>query len=98
MADSTEKKVDERLSKDLTRWRKAGDLEDVRRLQWRAIKMAERVAYDPRSTRSEVLQASTRITQAVRCYLKVLEADDLLERIEALEDAFETRTNGHYQL
>jgi uncharacterized small protein (DUF1192 family) len=87
MPDSNGKNVDQRLSKDLTRWRKAGDLEDLRRIQWRAVKMAERVAYDPRATRDEVLKASTRITQATTAYLKVLQVGELEERVKALEQA-----------
>jgi hypothetical protein len=95
MADSSEKNVDEGLSKRLTKWRKPGDLEDLRRIQWRAVKMAERVAYDPRATRDEVLKASTRITQATTAYLRVLEADDLEKRVEALEEAQERQqSNG----
>lgn len=95
MADSDQKSVDEGLSKRLTKWRKCGDLEDLRRIQWRAVKMAERVAYDAKATREEVLKASTRITQATRAYLKVLQVGELEERVKALEEA-QQRTNGIY--
>lgn len=98
MAASDEKNVDEGLSKTLTRWRKTGDLEDLRRIQWRAVKMAERVAYDPKATRDEVLKASTRITQATRAYLKVLQVGEYEERISALEEAVQQgQTNGIYR-
>lgn len=78
-----------------SRWRKTGDLPDVRRIAWRAMKLAEHVAYDEGATKAEILTASSRLTQAVQAYLKVLEAADLTERVEALERAVEARsTNG----
>lgn len=82
------------LSRPLRRWRAVGDLDDARRIQWRAVRAAERVMYDPQATRSEVLNAVTRITQAVRCYLAVIEAAELEARVAALEELLQTR-NGH---
>ena len=59
------------------------------------MKLAEHVAYDEGATKAEILTASSRLTQAVQAYLKVLEAADLTERVEALERAVEARsTNG----
>jgi len=77
------------MSDSLTKWRKLGTAEDARRLQWRAVKTAERImykAYD-RGDEEQALKALTRLNQANQTYLKVLEADELEERIEALEEA-----------
>lgn len=76
------------------RWRKTGGLSDVQRIAWRAMKLAEHVAYDDGATKAEILSASARLTQAVQTYLKVLEAADLTERVEALERALQARENG----
>jgi uncharacterized small protein (DUF1192 family) len=79
------------------RWRKPGDLPDVQRIAWRAMKLAEHVAYDEGATKAEILTASSRLTQAVQAYLKVLEYAELEERLSALEEAFErSRRNGHH--
>lgn len=76
------------------RWRKTGDIDDVKRVAWRAIKLAEHVAYDEGATKSEMLSASARMTQAVQAYLKVLEAGELEERVAAIEATLEARKNG----
>ena len=81
---------DETLSKPLRKWRKPGELDDLKMRVWRAVRAAERVMYDERSTRSEVLKAATTMQQSARTYVSILEADDLLERIEALEAGLES--------
>jgi hypothetical protein len=60
------------------------------------VKTAERImyrAYD-RGDEEQALKALTRLTQANQTYLKVLEADELEARIEALEEAVANSHNG----
>lgn len=82
----------------LPQWRAPMDGEDLRRYQTRAVKAAERILYDSyeEGDRDAALKAVTRLTQAVQCYLRVLEAHELEERVAALEEAQERReaTNG----
>jgi len=82
----------------LPKWRAPADVDDMRRYQTRAVKAAERLLYDSyeRGDNDTALKAVTRLTQAVRCYLKVLQVHDLEERVEALEDAMQSQrtTNG----
>jgi len=77
----------------LPKWRASMDTSDLRRYTMRAVKAAERILYDSydRGDTDTALKAVTRLTQAAQTYLKVLEADELEERIEALEEAIETR-------
>lgn len=73
------------------------DVDDLRRYQTRSIKAAERILYDAyeRGDDDMALKASTRITQAVQAYLKVLQVGELEERVKALEQAQEQRSaNG----
>jgi uncharacterized small protein (DUF1192 family) len=84
----------------LPKWRKPIDTGDLRRYVMRAVKTAERIMYDAYEggDKETALKACTRLTQAGQTYLKVLEADELEERIEALEETVEQRaaqTNGH---
>jgi len=85
MPDSSESGED----RHLPRWNKLDDLEDARRRQMRAVKTAERIMYEAYEAGKTdlALTASTRLTQAVRCYLKVMEATDFEKRIERLEEA-----------
>lgn len=73
----------------LPRWRANMDVSDLRRYTMRAVKAAERILYDAYDAgdTDTALKAVTRLTQAAQTYLKVLEADDLEARIEALEEA-----------
>jgi len=93
---SSQRTGSERPVKPPLRWRKPGDLPDVQRIAWRAMKLAEHVAYDDRATKAEILTASSRLTQAVQAYLKVLEYAELEERLSALEAAVERRSNGSH--
>jgi hypothetical protein len=79
----------------LPKWRANMDTGDLRRYVTRAVKAAERIMYDAygRGDEDLALKACTRLTQAAQTYLKVLEADELEERIEALE----ARIDGHQQ-
>ena len=84
----------------LPKWRAPMDTSDLRRYVMRAVKTAERIMYDAyeRGDDDTALKACTRLTQAGQTYLKVLEADELEERIEALEERVEeqrTAANGH---
>ena len=84
----------------LPRWRAPMDTGDLRRYVNRAVKAAERIMYDAyeRGDDDLALKACTRLTQAAQTYLKVLEADELEERIEALEEWAEndrSTSNGH---
>jgi hypothetical protein len=78
----------------LPRWRANMDASDLRRYVMRAVKASERIMYDAydRGDDDLALKAATRLTQAAQTYLKVLEADDLEERIEAIEAALENQT------
>lgn len=80
----------------LPRWRAVGNLSDVRRLQWRAVKAAERIVYDAYEDgdREECRKAVTSLSNAVRAYMSVVEAEDLEQRIERLE-SHRFPTNGH---
>ena len=82
----------------LPKWRAPADVGDMRRYQTRAVKAAERLLYDAyeRGDDDTALKAVTRLTQAVQCYLKVLQVHDLEERVEALETAMQSqpRANG----
>jgi len=89
---------------DLKKWRACDDLGKLRTRVHRAMRSAEAVMYaaGEEGDRAGVLKAATTVQQTARCYLKVLEADELEERIEALEETLDEResaaTNGtlHY--
>ena len=85
-------------NRHLPRWRAPADVDDMRRYQTRAVKSAERLLYDAyeRGDDDTALKAVTRLTQAVQCYLKVLQVHDLEERVEALEEQMQSQpaTNG----
>ncbi|PEN10383.1 hypothetical protein CRI94_17350 [Longibacter salinarum] len=78
----------------LPRWRANMDAKDLRRYVMRAVKAAERIMYDAydRGDEDMSLKACTRLTQAAQTYLKVLEADELEERLEAVEKALENQS------
>lgn len=82
---------------DLKKWRACDDLGKLRTRVHRAMRAAETVMYaaGKEGDRACVLKAATTMQQTARTYLKVLEADELLERIEALEAAQERQqSNG----
>ena len=81
---------------ELKKWRACDDLAKLRTRVHRAVRAAEAVMYaaGEEGDRAGVLKAATTVQQTARTYLKVLEADELEERIEALEEAFEERQNG----
>lgn len=72
----------------LPEWRSPMDLDATRRRQMRAVKAAERIMYDSyeRGDVETALKACTRLTQAVRCYIRVLEAQEFEDRISRLEE------------
>jgi hypothetical protein len=74
---------------NLPRWCKLDTVEDLRRRQMRALKTAERIMYESyeNGDMEGALKAATRLTQAARCYLKTVEADEVMDRLEALEEA-----------
>lgn len=80
----------------LPRWNKLDDLEDARRRQMRAVKTAERIMYDAYEEGDDelALTAATRLTQAVRCYVKVVEASEIEQRISSLENAVRASGDG----
>lgn len=87
------------VAEALKRWRACDDIDGIRRRVFRALRIAEEVAYSEGASRSERLKACTVMQQTARTYLKVIEADELLERVEALEQAQEAaKSNGklHY--
>lgn len=71
-----------------------GDLSDARRLQWRAVKAAERLLYDQYEDgdREEARKAVTTLTQATRAYVSIVETSEMEERLENVEQALEART------
>lgn len=75
----------------LKHWRAVDDLPKLRTRVHRAMRAAERVMYaaGEEGDKDTVLKAATTIQQTARCYLKVLEADELEERLEVLEAALE---------
>lgn len=81
------------LTEPLKKWRKPDDLDETKMRMYRAVRASEQVMYDPASTRAQVLRAVHATTQAVNTYLKVLQADELEERIEALEEAIKSNNN-----
>jgi hypothetical protein len=80
---------------NLPRWCKLDTVEDLRRRQMRALKTAERIMYESyeNGDMEGALKAATRLTQAARCYLKTVEAHELEERVEALEEKY-AEVNG----
>jgi hypothetical protein len=80
----------------LPKWRASMDVSDLRRYTTRAVKTAERIMYDAydEGDTDTALKAVTRLTQAAQTYLKVLEADELEARIEALEEAVANSHSG----
>ena len=72
------------------------DTSDLRRYTMRAVKTAERIMYDSyeRGDEDTALKAVTRLTQAAQCYMKVLEADEFEERLEAVEERLNERESG----
>lgn len=99
MGKKTGTNEDEPAPLELRKWRKADGLEKLRMRVHRALRTAEKVMYQAgrEGDRSDALRAATVVQQTARTYLKVLEVDELEERVEALEQAYEN-TNGqlHY--
>ena len=95
MAEKPAQSVHEQLK----RWRRCDDIDGLRRRVYRALRIAEEIAYAEETSSSERLKACTAIQQIARTYLKIMEADELMDRIERLEqlvkDGNQTwRTNG----
>jgi hypothetical protein len=82
--------------KSLPKWCALDSVEDVRRRQMRAVKTAERVMYDAyeNGDLDRALTAATRLTQATRAYLKTVEAHEVVDRLDALEDRYDRMRNG----
>jgi hypothetical protein len=71
----------------------AGDLARLRSALWQAVARVEAILLDPDAERGDVLRASHALSQAAAAYQRVLEAGDLLERLELLERVVHER--GH---
>lgn len=74
------------------RRRKAGSLEEARRLLWRALERAGKLleVEDPETGQPDnalALKAIHAISQGAGAYAKVCEVADLAQRIEAIEKA-----------
>lgn len=96
MAEKSAQSVHEQLK----RWRRCDDIEGLRKRVYRALRIAEEIAYAEQTSSSERLKACTAIQQTARTYLKIMEADELIERIEQLEQLANESTstwsaNGH---
>lgn len=86
----------------LKKWRAVDDLQTLRTRVHRALRTAETVMYraGEEGNKTAALKAATTVQQTARTYLKVLEADELEERIARLEqlagiaDEPLTTTNG----
>lgn len=70
---------------ELRRWRRLDDVEGLRRRVHRAIRAAEVILYSEEATLDQRLKACTVIQQTARTHLKLIETDELIERIEELE-------------
>lgn len=87
------------VHESLRKWRKTDDLDALRMRVHRALRIAEAIAYAEGSTRRERLKACTVMQQTARTYLKVVEVQEIEERLSELE-AFRDRyqenhiTNG----
>ena len=77
--------------KKAKRIRKLGTLEDARRELWRTIIRVKEVLNDDDSGADKTLKAAHCMQQCVSSYLRLLEASDQQKRIEALEEAMESK-------
>lgn len=73
------------------RRRKAGDLAALRRVMWRGLEAAESVLDDVDADRAEVLKACNALASLGGAYAKVVEAHELIPRLEALEAEMKAR-------
>jgi hypothetical protein len=87
---------------DLRKWRRTDDLDGLRMRIQRAMRTAEVVMYAENVEPSTRLSAARAVVSAAREARKTIEAGEMAERIEALEDALrqeiefsQDHTNGH---
>lgn len=69
------------------RRRKAGSIEDAKRLLWRALERAGELLDSEDLSPDQTLKALHAISQGAGAYSKVLEVSDFAARLEALEKA-----------
>lgn len=87
---------------DLRKWRRTDDLDKLRMRIQRAMRTAETVMYAEDVDPSTRLSAARAVVSAAREARKAIEAGEMEERVERLEDALrqqieftENHTNGH---
>lgn len=90
------------IHEQLRRWRKADDLDKLRMRIQRAMRTAETVMYADDVDPSTRLSAARAVVTAAREARKAIEAGEMADRIERLEDALrrqlefsQNHTNGH---
>lgn len=69
--------------------RKAGTVEEARRILWRALERAGALADAEEGTPADTLRVLHAVSQGVAAYVRVCEVADLEARLEALERAAE---------
>lgn len=77
----------EQIEGHLVKARKTGDVSDLRKIVWRAVRAAEQMMFQENATPELVFKAIYAISQIGNTYMKVLEVDELEERVAALEEA-----------
>lgn len=87
---------------DLRKWRRTDDLDGLRMRIQRAMRTAEVIMYAEGVEPSTRLSAARAVVSAAREARKTIEAGEMAERIEVLEDALrqeiefsQDHTNGH---
>ncbi|MPY67810.1 hypothetical protein F8S09_14150 [Deinococcus sp. SDU3-2] len=74
--------------------RKAGTVEEARRILWRALERAGALADAEEQTPGDTLRVLHAVSQGVAAYVRVCEVADLEARLEALERAAEREPEG----
>ena len=76
------------------RGKKAGTVEEARRILWRALERAGDLADAEEQEPGDVLRVLHAVSQGVAAYARVCEVADLEARLEALERAAEQDADG----
>ncbi|SEJ70170.1 hypothetical protein SAMN04488058_1157 [Deinococcus reticulitermitis] len=80
--------------------RKAGTVEEARRILWRALERAGALADAEEQTPGDTLRVLHAVSQGVAAYVRVCEVAELEKRLASLESAVaaETADEGHLRL
>lgn len=74
--------------------RKAGTVDEARRILWKALEQAGRLADAEESTPADTLRILHAVSQGVAAYVRVCEVADLEARLTALEAAEKERAEA----